>query len=246
MQCRALTAARQRCPDAAAPDADYCAAHAQFPARITGRASNGNGRHGALGRVLNSIQVPLGLDPMRRAPQDGSRYDVPGWLWNASTAQVIDRLLHDDDSMVRWLAAYTLRKRRALEAIEPLWQVLRQEPVRLVRQQAAVALGKIGTPAVFSPLVEALNYDRDQGVRQACAIALGNLGYPGAVDELARALESETSPFVRWDCVVALGQLGGGEVEPLLAQLEDEEIAEAIRRACRDARAEIKTRTARA
>jgi HEAT repeat protein len=234
MQCRGLTDARRRCENAADPVTGYCAEHRDTVARLTGRSPNGNG-DGKLGALMNR----LGLDLTRPTIPDGARYDVPGWLWNSATPEVVERLLNDDDSMVRWMAGFTLRKRRAVEAIEPLWRALKSDPVRLVRQQAAVALGKIGTPAVYAALVEGLYHDGDMGVRQACAVALGNLGYRAAAPELVRALEEEESAFVRWDIIVALGQLGDRRVEPLLAQLENEEIAEVVRRACRDARLEL-------
>jgi HEAT repeat protein len=65
-----------------------------------------------------------------------------------------------------------LRKRRDREALEPLWQVMHDDPSGLVRQQAAVALGKIGTAGVMGPLIEGLVHDSDAGVRQACAVGL--------------------------------------------------------------------------
>jgi FOG: HEAT repeat len=91
-----------------------------------------------------------------------------------------------------------------------------------------------------------LYHDRDPGVREACVIALGNLGNRAAVDEIARALEHEENVFVRWDCIVALGQLGDARVENLLTRLQAQEIVQALRDACRDARAEIRQRATRA
>jgi HEAT repeat protein len=173
---------------------------------------------------------------------DGGKYDVPGRLKDAPTAVVIERLQRDPDAMERWMAAFILRKRRAVEAIEPLWGVLKSDPVRFVRQQSAVALGKIGTSTVLAPLIEGLNHDRDQGVRQACAIALGNLGLAPAADEIARVLEREDNVFVKWDCIVALGQLGDRRVEKLLLHLQSEEVAQVVRDACRDSLVEIRQR----
>lgn len=232
MQCRALTPEKRRCSNDALEATNYCLAHRDDVLReLSGTAPNRFG--GILARVRGAMNPPI---------YDGGKYDVPRWLNDAPTPQVIEHLLTHPDSMTRWMSAFVLRKRRAVEAIEPLWHVLQNDPTRYVRQQSAVALGKIGTPLVLAPLVEGLNHDRDQGVRQACAIALGNLGLAPAVRELARVLESEENVFVRWDCIVALGQLGDTRVEKLLVRLQAEEIAQVIRDACHDSLSEIRHR----
>lgn len=233
MQCYALTSEKRRCPNAAQDASFYCDTHAG--ANPTNASPNANG--GRLGGILTRMRSAL-------TPQiyDGGKYDVTRALNDATTPQVIEQLLTHPDSMTRWMAAFVLRKRRAPEAIEPLWSVLKNDPTRSVRQQCAVALGKIGTPPVFAPLVEALNHERDQSVRQACAIALGNLGLPAATDEIARVLEREENIYVKWECIIALGQLADTRVEKLLLRLQAEEIAQVVRDACVDSLAEIRQR----
>lgn len=235
MQCHSLTSDKKRCPHPARNASYFCDAHEQPDAP-----------------AFHSPIAPSRLGGIfarwRGANSDGGKFDVPKWLNDLPTPRVIDHLQTHNDSMVRWMAAFVLRKRRAPEAIEPLWQVLKNDPTRFVRQQCAVALGKIGSPLVVAPLVEALNHDRDQGVRQACAIALGNLGLPrhsgysNTMEEVARVLEREENIFVKWDCIVALGQLGDSRVEKLLVRLQAEEIAQVVRDACRDALDEIQSR----
>lgn len=233
MQCHALTPIKRRCPDAACAGTRYCALHANENTRAA-ESSTASGRLGGLlGRVRSVFNTPI---------YDGGKFDPPKWLNDAATPQVIVQLQTHSDSMVRWSAAYILRKRRAVDAIEPLWSVLQHDDTRFVRQQCAVALGKIGTSLVVAPLVEALNHDRDQGVRQACAIALGNLGLPYSDEEIARVLEREENVYVKWDCIVALGQLGDRRVEKLLVRLQAEEIAQVVRDACRDSLKEIQQR----
>lgn len=231
MQCHSLTPDKKRCPNPARDASYFCDAH-----------QNEN----AHGPQPKPRIVPARLGGIfarwRGGAADGGKFDVPRWLNDLPTPRVIDHLQTHNDSMVRWMAAFVLRKRRAPEAIDPLWQVLKNDPARFVRQQCAVALGKIGSPLVIAPLVEALNHDRDQGVRQACAIALGNLGYSNTMEEVARVLEREENIFVKWDCIVALGQLGDARVEKLLVRLQAEEIAQVIRDACRDALDEIQSR----
>lgn len=238
MQCRALDEQKFRCKNDAA--SAYCSTHRDWESDLT-LASTPLKRHGGIfTRVRTVFKTPT---------SDGGKYDVPGWLNNAPTPQVIQHLQNNSDSMVRWMAAFVLRKRRAVEALDALWLTRQNDPIRFVRQQAAVALGKLDTPAVYAPLVEGLHHDRDPGVREACVIALGNLRLPSdlgnaaAVTEITRALEYEENVFVRWDCIVALGQLGDARVETLLRQLQAEEIAQVTRDACRDALAEIRHRT---
>ncbi len=228
MQCCALNPDKKRC-DNLAPDASYfCDAHQNETARVSN--TNSPSRLGGI------------FSRWRSANADGGKFDVPKWLDDLPTPRVMEHLQTHPDSMVRWMSAYVLRKRRTPEAIPVVWDVLKTDNTRFVRQQCAVALGKIGTPLVFAPLVEALNHDRDQGVRQACAIALGNLGNKDAMEEVARVLEREENIFVKWDCIVALGQLGDTRVEKLLIRLQAEEIAQVVRDACRDSLAEIRSR----
>ncbi len=232
MQCHALTSEKNRCPNEALAATRYCALHAsEMTSPSVASAPTRLG--GFLARLRGTLYAPIA---------DGGKYDVPKWLNDAPTAQVIEHLQTHSDSMVRWMAAFVLRKRRAPEAIEPLWDTLLKDDTRFVRQQCAVALGKIGTPLVIAPLVQALNHDPDQAVRQACAIALGNLGLPQTMEEIVRVLEAEENIFVKWDCIVALGQLGDARVEKLLTRLQAEEIAQVIREACRDALQEIRQR----
>jgi HEAT repeat protein len=233
MQCSALTPDRRRCANSALDASRFCAMHVERD--VGARDENPNGRRlvSLVAQVRRAFQPPI---------YDGGRYSVPAALNDAPTSVLIEHLKGHPDSMVRWMAAFVLRKRRAADAVDALWDAVKTDEIRFVRQQCAVALGKIGTPVVFAPLVEALNHDPDQGVRQACAIALGNLGYPTAMDEIARALEREENIFVKWDCIVALGQLGDTRVEKLLLRLQAEEIAQVIRDACRDSLSEIRQR----
>lgn len=234
MQCCALTPDKKRCANFARDASYFCDAHQNETAR---QAKTPARRGGIFAR-------------WRGNSADGGKFDVPKWLNDLPTPRVMEHLQTHPDSIVRWMSAYVLRKRRAPEAIHALWHVLKQDPARFVRQQCAVALGKIGTPLVFAPLVEALNHDRDQSVRQACAIALGNLGDKEAMEEVARVLEQEENIFVKWDCIVALGQLGDpsagsgqiARVEKLLIRLQAEEIAQVIRDACHDSLQEIRSR----
>lgn len=247
MRCYALTPERTRCTNEAQGESSFCAAHQDENAQRARSTRTSKRGGGILARVRGAFRAQI---------PDGGKYDVLRVIHDAPTARVIELLRTDADPMVRWMTAFELRKRRAPEAIEPLWDALVSDNTRYVRQQCAVALGKIGSPPVFAPLVEGLNHDRDQGVRQACAVALGNLSlsekfdHARVMDELVRVLEREENIFVKWDCIVALGQLGNpsfdagpvAHAEKLLVRMQAEEIAQVVRDACGDSLSEIRQR----
>ncbi len=238
MRCRGLTQERKRCPAEPPEGMGYCERHRRDQAQIA--------EAGGTVAPPEAVRWPfirrMMARPARPMVPDDAHFSIPLWLKRSSTPEVIHHLLHHPSSLTRWLAAYTLRRRREPGAIEPLWQVLHDEPYSLVRQQAAVALGKIGTAEALAPLIEALWHDRDAGVRQACAVALGNLRYPVAARDLADALRREQAALVRWDCVLALGQVGDPTVEPVLSELAGKERSEVVRSAFDEALAEIRQR----
>ncbi len=236
MRCFGLTGERRRCAAQAASETNYCDHHRGPFAEAHRRQQSARG---GSGRRLVQLLRP---GPAPYVVPDDCKFSIPSWLRKSGTDAVVDHLLHNTNMLTRWLAAYTLRKRRDPLTIEPLWQVLQLDPASLVRQQAAVALGKIGTNAVQGPLIEALWHDMDAGVRQACAIALGNLGFPLATQHLVAALRREPAVFVRWDCALALGQVGDREIESLLAELATKEPSPVVRRACNQAIDEIRNR----
>ena len=237
MRCYGLTTDRHRCSREAHETTNFCAEH-QAMAQTERTLKPALETRDGVARLLQRLQPVF----VKNVVPDGANFAVPGWLKKKPTSQVIERLLNDPSCMIRWSAAFILRKRRDPAAIEPLWQVLRNDPVSFVRQQSAVALGKIGTAAVLGPLIEALWHDRDAGVRQACAIALGNLGYAVATKDLADVLGRDRAVFVRWDCALALGQVGDFTVERLLEELAEKDRSEVVRRACREALTEIQRR----
>ena len=222
MRCRGLTDERRRCASESAGERGYCAQHENAIASMRPPVDGVNGNRGAVGGILGRLR---GKSTQPVVP-DSANYDVPNWLKKRATPTLIEHLLNDPDSSVRWCAAFVLRKRRDPAAIEPLWQVMHADRVSLVRQQAAVALGKIGTEAVLAPLIEGLWHDLDAGVRQACAIALGNLRFQAVAKDLA--------------AVLALGQVGDQTVGPLLLQLASSERTQFVRQACHDALAELR------
>lgn len=228
-RCLGLGPERRRCGNDALDGSAYCAEHPAF-APVIRKARSENSIASLLQRRdANEIR-------------DDTRFPVAASLRRKSTFELGEILHHDQDSHMRWSAAFALRKRRDPTTIEAIWDTLALEPVAIVRQQCVVALGKIGTGAVIGPLIERLWHDRDSGVRQASAVALGNLGITHVSQELLDVLGRENSAFVRWDCVVALGQVGDESAEPPLDKLALTERAQVIRTACRDAIEAIRRR----
>jgi hypothetical protein len=103
MRCCALTPEKRRCPNDALDATNYCAAHRDDTARER-QATLPNRFGGIFARVRGALNAPI---------YDGGKYDVPGWLNDAPTALVIEHLCTHPDSMIRWMAAFVLRKRRA-------------------------------------------------------------------------------------------------------------------------------------
>src|SRR5258708_25078357 len=115
MQCYALTPDKRRCLNETPGASHYCAAHESSNTHAPQSQRGANGFSMFLARVRGALDA---------TNADGGKYVVPNWLQDAPTPQVIEHLRTDPDSMVRWMAAYVLRKRRAQETIESLWYSL--------------------------------------------------------------------------------------------------------------------------
>jgi HEAT repeat protein len=129
--------------------------------------------------------------------------------------------LGDEESVVRWQAAYTIGRIGSPEAVELLIHTL-NDGESAVRDGAARALGRIGSPEAVEPLTHALD-DEESVVRGGAADALGDIGSPEAVEPLVRALDGGDI-FVRGLAARALGRIGSLEaVEPLIHALGDKD-----------------------
>jgi HEAT repeat protein len=137
---------------------------------------------------------------------------------------VVDSLtsaLRDGDRGMCIRAAKALGKIGGRQAVNSLFEALKDSRDAPVRWEAAYALAEIGEPAV-EPLIEAL---RHGGARRRAARALAKIGKP-AVEPLAKAL-SDKDRFARRKAAQALGEIGDRRaVEPLIRALNDsDEIA---------------------
>lgn len=160
--------------------------------------------------------------------------------------EVVHRLQHDDDPMVRWQATTELEALRAPEGIPPLLAALedRDAMVRasvvealralrdkgtaaavaarlrdrdiVVRRSAADALGLLGESAAAEPLTRSLR-DPDDDVRVRSAKSLLALRVPGTAPAMARALR-DRSPKVRATAIEGLAQFGTPAAVPITIQ----------------------------
>ena len=99
--------------------------------------------------------------------------------------------LKSPDWEVRRKAVFELGKAKAIEATEPLLELLDDENSK-VCGAAALALGHIGDKRALEPLMERLE-DESAYVRASAARALANLGEKGAAKALKTALQDGSS-----------------------------------------------------
>lgn len=146
--------------------------------------------------------------------------DVDHWI----------KALQDEDWRIRQDAAWKLAKLGNSRAVEPLGQVLQEDPDKQVREAAARALGKLEDIKAITSLAQALE-DDDWRVRWGAAEALGEIKDEKAVAPLLQVLMDEDWTVqeaaaaaldkLRWNPKV-LGRLGEIAVPPLLKILRDE------------------------
>lgn len=92
------------------------------------------------------------------------------------------------------------------DAVEPICDVLLNDPNALVRHEAAFSLGQMGYAKAVDALISAMLKDESPFVRHEAAIALGVIGSESARRALIQALNDE-SKEVRESAEIALVNL---------------------------------------
>lgn len=92
------------------------------------------------------------------------------------------------------------------DVVEPICDVLLNDPNALVRHEAAFSLGQMGYAKAVDALITAMLKDESQFVRHEAAIALGVIGSESARRALMQALNDE-SKEVRESAQIALVNL---------------------------------------
>lgn len=131
----------------------------------------------------------------------------------------LDRLLgelKDPNAGIRMEACYQLSEARALEAVEPLVELLFDGNDE-VRAEAAHALGMIGSSNAIPDLIPLLSY-RNQLVRERAAEALGNIGDPIALTPLSQVLRSNDRDMTIL-AIKAIVKIGDMQAMPMIEKL---------------------------
>ncbi|MEM0441804.1 MAG: HEAT repeat domain-containing protein [Candidatus Nitrosocaldus sp.] len=115
-------------------------------------------------------------------------------------------LLKHDDFDIRARAVCILVEIAGEDAVEPICDVLLNDPNALVRHEAAFSLGQMGYAKAVDALINAMLNDESQFVRHEAAIALGVIGSERARGALMKALNDE-SREVRESAQIALANL---------------------------------------
>ena len=123
---------------------------------------------------------------------------------------------------MRRLAAQRMGEIGSAEAVEPLLEALKNDPIDDIRAEAAKALGRIGSPEAVEPLIAVLKAPEAENwsVHHAAVLALGAIGDARAVDAVAAKLSSH-EPSVRLAAATALSQLGPRALEALTQAIGD-------------------------
>ncbi|MFN4336852.1 MAG: HEAT repeat domain-containing protein [Candidatus Nitrosocaldus sp.] len=112
-------------------------------------------------------------------------------------------LKHDDFDIRARAVCILVEIAEGEEAVEPISDVLLNDPNALVRHEAAFSLGQMGYASAVDALIHAMLNDESQFVRHEAAIALGVIGSEHAREALMKALKDE-SREVRESAEIAL------------------------------------------
>ncbi|MEM2923857.1 MAG: HEAT repeat domain-containing protein [Candidatus Nitrosocaldus sp.] len=115
-------------------------------------------------------------------------------------------LKHDDFDIRARAVCILVEIAEGEDAVEPICDVLLNDPNALVRHEAAFSLGQMGYTKAVDALIHAMLNDESQFVRHEAAIALGVIGSERARGALIKAL-NDVSKEVRESAQIALVNL---------------------------------------
>ena len=137
-------------------------------------------------------------------------------------------MLDDDNRLVRWYCAQALGSARSDRVVQPLAELMMNDPYPRVQQAAAGALGRTGSELAVQPLIEALQRP-ELGMISTAARALGSLRAEEAYQPLAEVLKMDDANVTGW-AAWALGEIGNTRaIEPLIEHLESERECDCFR-----------------
>ncbi|MBD3179978.1 MAG: hypothetical protein GF417_10475 [Candidatus Latescibacteria bacterium] len=128
-------------------------------------------------------------------------------------------MLEDDNQYIRWYCAQALGSVRSDRVVQPLAELMINEPYSRVQAAAAGALGRTGSEKAAEPLIEALQRP-ELGIMSAAARALGNLRAEEAFEPLVEVMKMDDANVTGW-AAWALGEIGNTmAIQPLIEYLE--------------------------
>ena len=116
------------------------------------------------------------------------------------------KLLQHDDYVIRTRATCILADFGSPDFIEPIADVLQNDPNELVRHEAAFSLGQLSFTSAIKYLQYATENDCSEFVRHEAAIALGVIGSTIAKNTLLKALKNKKDS-VRQSAIIALSNI---------------------------------------
>ena len=168
--------------------------------RVSLTFSFGADREGAAGLKQETAETMPQAPPARQpiAPEVEESSAPPSQLQQFITD------LKNSDWHTRRKAAFALAELKAVEAVEPLLELLNDKN-GAVREGAARALGRIGDKRALQPLIGALK-NKSAKARAGAAKGLGYLGDKRAIKPLER-LSRDKNKIVRKEAISALDNL---------------------------------------
>src|SRR6266540_5684588 len=126
--------------------------------------------------------------------------------FNEKNVPFFESLLNNKHNVIRTRSVCILASIAGEKAVEPIVNVLKNDPDALVRHEAAFSLGQLGFTSAIASLVKSIEDDPSFFVSHEAAIALGVIGSEDARRGLVAAL-SDPSEEVRESAKIALANL---------------------------------------
>ena len=123
-------------------------------------------------RIKNSVTLEILIQALKNDDIRGSAIRA---LTNTWAIDPLIKNLKNDDEIIRQMAVRILGTIRAVEAVDSLIQMLKNDCSETVREEVAIALGEIKDQRAEEPLVRAIKMDDYEQVRDAAAVAVGRI-----------------------------------------------------------------------
>jgi hypothetical protein len=177
-------------------------------------------------RAISSEQQPTSSHASQKALVASLQHNLQhsDWKQRLKAIQTIEvdeasfpavvAALKDERSAIRRWAAALLGGSEQADAVEPLAQVLLNDPSAIVRRTAGDALSDLGNPQAIAAMITALG-DPSSLVRWRAGRFLNELGDERAIAPLTQAAEAESEFDVRVEMTAAIERIQAGKASQL-------------------------------